>query len=127
MSLCGSENRATPHFAARTDSREWKTGSESWSHHFVSAEAAFARSEPFAEGVDRLVRCFVSTHEFFVRVARRPEIEREINVRTKGILEETGFPLGRIRSKEAGPVASGAVQILELFFAVGLDFVLPED
>src|SRR6266478_3624910 len=104
-----------------------ETGSQSWSHHFVCADAALVGSEAFAESVDRFVFGFVSAHEFLVGVAGRPEIEREINVRTKGILEETGFPVVRIRSKETGPVAGRAVQILELFFAAGLDFVLPED
>jgi len=70
---------------------------------------------------------FVGGQKFFVRVAGGPEIEREINVRTKRILEETGFPVVRIRSKETRPVAGRAVHVLELFFAAGLDFVLPED
>ncbi len=127
MSPCGSENRAAPHFAARTDWHQWKTSSESWSHHFVGADATLVGGETFAEGVDRLVFGFVGGEKLFVRVARRPEIKSEINIRTKGVAEETGFPVVRIRSKETGPVAGGAVHILEPFFAAGLDFVLPED
>ena len=52
---------------------------------------------------------FVGGQKFFVRVAGGPEIEREINIRTKGIAEETGFAVVQISSKESYPGAGRAV------------------
>jgi hypothetical protein len=96
----------------------------------TSAKAPTRRSlrgEAFAERVNRLVFGFVCGHEFFVGVAGQPEIKREVNIRTKGVVKKPGFPVVRIGSKELGPVAGRAIDLLELFFATRLDFVLPED
>ena len=94
---------------------------------FVGAETALADGQVFAESIDRLVFGFVADRKVFVGVAGSPEIEGDVYIRTKGIVEETGFAVVRVGSKELGPATGRAIELFDLFFTTQLDFILPED
>src|SRR2546430_17425463 len=93
---------------------------------FRSADSSLAEHQAGTGFINSLVFRSALRLEIFVRFARTPEIESEVNRRAKGIMQKTGLAVVRIAPEEPGPVTSRAIDSLESFFTTRLDFELPE-
>jgi hypothetical protein len=92
-----------------------------------SAESAFGESEMFGGAIDCGVGFEIRGFELLKRVFGIPVVEGEVEARAGKVPQEASLPVVWIALKEANPVALGAVGGFKVFFATGLDFVLPED
>jgi len=63
-----------------------------------------------------LVPLLVDCHELFIGFAGIPEIESEVNRKTKGIAQKSGLAVVRIAPEEPGPVTGRTIGFLESFF-----------
>ena len=94
---------------------------------FERADAPLLDGHAFAGSVDFFVFGTVSCHEAFVRFARSPEIEGEIDILTKRIAQKSSLMVVQVGAEELDPISGGAIDLLEPFCVARLDFILPED
>ena len=95
-------------------------------NQLLTANPSFVARQLFSRSVQRLVLFLVGCHEFFISLARIPEIEREVNCDTKRITQKASLAVVGVAPEQPDPLLIRALGVFESFFTTRLDFGLPQ-